>query len=94
MVHLLTGALCATLLFLFLRLAMKKGIKPGIARLLIIILQSTFIAFVLELIIGFVQEGALKGALIMGLIFGFPCIVTGILIYRWVIKDQKTISHV
>jgi hypothetical protein len=93
MVHLLIGAFCATILFLFLRYAGKKDSKPGRSKLLIIILEIIFIAFVIELIYGFFQEGAFKGALIMGLMFGFPCIVAGILIYRWTFSTKKSNSN-
>ena len=48
--------------------------------MLVMILEFIYIIFVLELIYGFIEEGALKGGLVMGLVFGFP--VSGLITYR------------
>ena len=46
--------------------------------------------FVLELIYGFLSEGASRGALVMGLIFGFPALIWGVLLARFVFTKRKT----
>jgi len=42
-------------------------------KIISLLAEIVFIAFVFELIWGFILEGPYKGALLMGLIFGFPC---------------------
>ena len=90
MYHLIIGILCTAIFFLLMNKLRDRGIKPGLWKTLLMILEFIFIIFVLELTYGFVEEGALKGGLVMGLVFGFPCIVTGLLISRWI---YKTPSH-
>lgn len=89
MVHLIIGIVCTSLFFLFMQFLQKKGIIPGAGKTALILLEILYMIFVLELIYGFIMEGAVKGALVMGLIFGFPCIVAGLLLYRWILKASK-----
>ena len=87
MYHLIIGILCTTVFFLILNKLREMGIKPGLWKMLVMILEFIYIIFVLELIYGFIEEGALKGGLVMGLVFGFPCIVAGLLTFRWIFKS-------
>ena len=53
------------------------------------ILGLLYAVFVLEIILSFIQEGAIRGALIVGLIMGFIAVVWGVLLGRFVFNHKK-----
>ncbi|MCP2620108.1 hypothetical protein NLC35_02550 [Candidatus Aminicenantes bacterium AC-334-K16] len=48
-----------------------------------------YFLFILELVISFLEEGTIRGALVMGVIFGFIGLVGGLLFWRLIISPQK-----
>ena len=84
LIHLIVGIICTSMIFLLVRFAEKRGIKIKIWQWILAVMEIAFIAFVLELIISFIDEENGKAALVMGSIFGFLAIIGAVLIARFV----------
>lgn len=52
------------------------------------ILGFIYTVFVLEIILSFIAEGSVRGVLVMGLFIGFIAIVWGVLLARFVFKQN------
>jgi hypothetical protein len=84
MAHMIIGAaLTAILVFLILH-ARKKSLYIAWWQWMLTILGLVYSGFVLEVIISFLEEGAVRAALVMGLILGFIAIVWAVLLGRFV----------
>ena len=84
MAHMIIGAaLTAILIFLILH-ARKKSLHIAWWQWMLTILGLVYSGFVLEVIISFLEEGAVRAALVMGLILGFIAIVWAVLLGRFV----------
>ncbi len=81
-VHLLIGALAATVLLLLVDYARKNDLTLKWWHLLITVLGILYAVFVLELIVGFLAEGAPQAALVIGGMAGIVAIVWGVLLGR------------
>jgi len=77
------AALTAILIFLILH-ARKKSLHIAWWQWMLTILGLVYSGFVLEVIISFLEEGAVRAALVMGLILGFIAIVWAVLLGRFV----------
>ena len=86
LVHILVGVCCASLLFLFWKYSIKNAIRLSILSWILILLQVIYTGFVLELIIGFLEEGSPRAALVMGMLFGFISIIGIVLIFRFILR--------
>lgn len=83
-IHLFIGALAmAGMLFLF-DYTRKKDLHVKWWQWLLTVLGMIYAVFVLELIAGFLGEGAPQAALVMGLITGIIAIIWGVLLGRFV----------
>jgi len=93
MIHILVGILSASIFYCLIWLNERRNRNFTILLIISLLAEVLLIAFVAELILGFLLEGTYKGALLMGLIFGFPTIAAGLIIYRWIfIKPSKPLS--
>lgn len=89
MAHILIGALLtAVLIFLVLHTG-KKQKRISWWQWVLTILGFVYAGFVLEVIVSFLQEGAGRAALVMGLILGFVAIVWAVLLGRFVFTSKS-----
>ncbi len=88
--HFMIGALVTAGLFITVRLGQKR---PAIKwwQWILTILGFIYLAFVLEVIVSFLEEGAVQGAVVMGTILGFGVLVWAFLLARFVfaLKAEK-----
>ena len=86
MIHLIIGgALTACLLFFLFHIRNQKlGLKWW--QWLLILAEFIYIAFILEVVVSFLEEGAVKGALVLGTILGFIALAAAFLIFRLIFR--------
>lgn len=91
MAHLIIGSII-TALFIFLILhARKKQFQVSWWQWILTILGLLYAGFVLEVIVSFMEEGAARAALVIGLALGFIAIVWAVLLGRFVfIRKTKS----
>ncbi len=68
----------------------SKNIKLIWWQWIIVVFWFLYCAFLIMMIESFINESALKAALIMGLIFGFIAVVWAVLVVRFIFKYQKS----
>ena len=83
-VHLLIGALATAVLLFLVDYSRKNGMKLTWWQWLLTVLGVLYTVFVLELIVGFLGEGAPRAALVMGLVTSIIAVVWGVLLRRFV----------
>jgi len=84
MAHIIIGSIL-TALFIFLILhARKNQFRVSWWQWMLTILGLLYAGFVLEVIVSFLEEGAARAALVMGLALGFIAIVWAVLLGRFV----------
>lgn len=83
-IHLLIGAIAMACFFWLVNYAGKKGLKLAWWHWLLTVLAILYSVFVVELIVGFLGEGAPQAALVMGLITGLVAIIWAVLLRRYV----------
>jgi len=86
LLHLFIGALAMAGLFLLVEYVRKSRMKLTWWHWLLTVLGIMYTTFVLELIIGFLGEGAPQAALVMGLLTGIVAVIWGVLLRRFVFK--------
>ena len=85
-VHLLFGAFAMAVVWFLVDYARKNDIKLAWWQWLLTILCILYTVFVLELIAGFLGEGAPQAALVMGLVTGIVAVIWGVLLRRFIFK--------
>lgn len=85
-IHLLIGALAMAGFFLLADYIRKNEMKLAWWHWALTLLGILYTAFVVEVIVGFLGEGAPQAALVMGLITGIVAIIWGVLLRRFVFK--------
>ena len=88
MVHLLIGAAAMAVVLFLLDLLRKHEQSLTWWEWLITIAGVLYSVFVLETIVSFLGEGAVQGALVMGLILGIVAVVWGVLVSRYLIAPR------
>ena len=89
MAHLIIGAtLTAAFISLILH-ARKKRLRITLWQWILTILGLLYTGFVLEAIVSFLEEGAERAALVMGLLLGFIAIVWAVLLGRFVFARKS-----
>jgi len=83
-VHILIGAAAMTGFLYLADLSRKRKLNLTWWQWSLTTLAFLYAVFVLEVIAGFLDEGATLGALVMGTILGFVAIVWGVLLSRFV----------
>lgn len=86
LIHLILGALATAGLFLLMEYVRKNGMRLTWWHWLLTVLGIMYTSFVLELILGFLVEGAPQAALVMGLLTGIVAIIWGVLLGRFIFK--------
>lgn len=82
--HILVGIAAAVGFVLLLNHVQKAGLAIQWWQWLLTVLGFAYAIFVLEVIFGFLDEGAGQAALVMGLITGIVAVIWGILLGRFV----------
>jgi len=90
MIHLLIGAAAVLALWFLVDTGRRRRSGPRWWQWLITGLGLGYAVFVLELIVGFLEEGAPRAALVMGLITGLIAVIWWILLGRLVFFQKKT----
>ena len=89
LIHILIGVLCTSLLLFLIHFAKKRSVEVKIWQWLIVLIEILYIAFVLELIVGFLEEGSGRAALVMGFIFGMLALIGSVLLARFVFNIKQ-----
>jgi predicted anti-sigma-YlaC factor YlaD len=89
MIHILIGAVTTAALIRIIQSTAKRKLAIKWWGWLLVALEYAYVIFVLEVIAGFADEGATKGALVMGTILGFAALVAGLLLARLVFSRRK-----
>lgn len=88
MVHLLIGASATTAFILIVNCTQRRNLKFAWWKWTLTILCLAYAIFVLEVIVSFLEEGAVRGALVMGVIMGIVAIIWGVLLGRFVFSQR------
>ena len=89
MAHLIIGSILTTLFILLILHARKKQFRVSWWQWMLTILGLLYAGFVLEVIFSFLEEGAARAALVMGLALGFIAIVWAMLLGRFVFARKS-----
>ena len=89
MFHGILGAVVTAGLFLLINYAQEKELHLTLWKWLLTVLGLLYGTFVIEVIYGFLAEGAPKAALVMGLATGVVAAIWGVLLGRYVFKPAK-----
>jgi hypothetical protein len=84
MIHILIGAVTTAALIRIIQSTAKRKLAVKWWQWLLVTLEYAYVIFVLEVIASFVEEGAVKGALVMGTVLGFVALIAGFLLARLV----------
>ncbi len=85
-IHLIFGALAMAAVFLLMDYASKNNLSLKWWHWTATVLGILYTMLVLEMIYGFLDEGALQAALVIGLAAGIVAVVWGVLLRRFVFK--------
>jgi len=89
MAHFFIGSLVTTALILIILYARKRKLHITWWQWTLTILGFLYAIFVLEVIVSFLDEGAGRAALIMGLSLGFIAVVWAVLLGRFVFVHRS-----
>jgi ABC-type uncharacterized transport system permease subunit len=91
MAHIIIGALLTAVFIFLIHRARKKRMRITWWQWILTILGLLYAGFVLEVIVSFLEEGAARAALVMGLALGFIAIVWAVLLGRFVfVRKSKS----
>jgi len=88
MIHILIGAVTTAALIRIIQSSKKRKLEITWWQWLLVALEYSYVIFVLEVIAGFIEEGAVKGALVMGTTLGFVALIAGFLLARLVFSRR------
>jgi len=89
MAHLIIGALLTAIFISLILHARKKHLRITWWQWLVTILGLLYTGFVLEVIVSFLEEGAERAALVIGLILGFIAIIWAVFLGRFVFARKS-----
>lgn len=84
MIHIVIGALMMLGFTLLVNKTRRKGLSVSWWQWGLTVLAFVYTVFVSEMVVSFLQEGAGRAALIMGVILGFVAVVWAVLLARFV----------
>ncbi len=84
MIDILIGAVCTFGLLALVDYSRRRKLPLRWWHWLLTVFMFIYALFVLEMIAGFLSEGAVRGALVMGILFGFIGIIGAVLLARLV----------
>ena len=88
MAHIFIGAFTTTGFLLVIISAQKRNIQVKWWHRVLTLFEYIYFIFVLEVIYSFLQEGAAKGALVIGTILGFIAVVWAFFLYRFIFSRR------
>ncbi len=89
MAHLVIGSLLTAIFILLILRARKKHLRITWWQWVLTLLGLVYAGFVLEVIVSFLEEGAERAALVMGIILGFIAILWAVLLGRFVFASKS-----
>ena len=89
MVHIIIGVVITAGFLFLVDYTRKHSLHIAWWQWVLTVLGFAYATFVLEMIAGFLEEGAARAALVMGVIFGFIAVVWGVLSARFVFKRKN-----
>ena len=84
MIHLLIGGFAVGTFFLLLNTVRIRKLQVHWWQWILTVCEFFYSIFVLEVVVGFLQEGAIKGALVTGLLIGIVGVIGAVLLGRFV----------
>jgi hypothetical protein len=84
MIHIVIGALMMLGFILLVNNVRRRGLSVSLWQWGLTVLAFLYGVFVCEMIISFLQEGAGRAALVMGVILGFLAVVWAVLLGRFI----------
>ena len=88
MIHLLIGAVAMLVFLGLVNYVRVRKLTVVWWKWLLTVLGFLYAVFVLEVIVSFLQEGAPRAALVMGVTMGFIAVVWGVLLVRFVFTKR------
>ena len=88
MLDFIIGVITTTGFLLLINYTRKTGLVLKWWQWVLTVVEFLYIIFVLELISAFISEGALNGAIVMGLITGIIAVIGGVLLGRFVFINR------
>jgi len=92
MANILIGALVTALFICVVSFSRKRQLKINWWQWTLTTFEFLYITFVLAMIVSFLEEGAPRAAVVMGLIFGFAAVVGAVLLARFVFNPKRTVN--
>jgi uncharacterized membrane protein YeaQ/YmgE (transglycosylase-associated protein family) len=84
MPHIIIGAILAAFFLLTMQFSQRKKLHVKWWQWILTFLAFFYAGFVLEVIVSFLEEGAARGALVMGIILGIIAAIWGVLLARFI----------
>jgi hypothetical protein len=94
MIHLIIGALAMAAMLLLVDVARRRRMAVRWWQWALTALGILYGVFVIELVAGFLAEGAGRAALVMGLITGIVAVIWGVLLRRFVFASSAAKTNV
>jgi len=91
-IQLIIGILVTTGFFLLVNKLRQLEMKLKWWQWAAALVGFLYAIFVFEVIVGFINEGAPRGALVNGMLTGIPGLIYVTLVYRFVLKSLKPTS--
>ncbi len=88
MIHILIGALMMLCFTILINTARRRGLSISWWQWGLTVLAFVYAVFVLEMVVSFLQEGAGRAALVLGVILGFVAVVWAVLLARFVFSRR------
>ncbi len=89
MAHLIIGALLTAAFISIIIHARKKKLRLTLWQWMLTILGLLYAGFILEVIVSFLEEGAERAALVIGIILGFIALLWAVLLDRFVFSRKS-----
>jgi hypothetical protein len=89
MLHLLIGAIIMACFLLTVNYSRRKNLRVRWWQWTLTFLGFLYAGFVLEIVVSFLEEGAVRGALVMGIILGVIAAICGTLLARFVFSQKS-----
>jgi hypothetical protein len=89
MIHIAIGILMMLGFSLLVSRVRQRGLSVSFWQWGLTVLAFLYAVFVCEMIVSFLQEGAGRAALVMGVILGFVGVVWAVLLARFVFKQKS-----
>ena len=89
MAHIIIGAIITAVFISLLFHVRNKNLRISWWQWILTVLGLVYAGFVLEVIVSFLEEGATRAALVMGLALGFIAIVWAVLLGRFVFARKS-----